>query len=224
MPRAHRSLINPMSFRPVKRLQKLDIHPLTTTRWRDLETLFAAKGCSFARGCWCMDYRIGRSPRTPDGISTADFKRGLLRERATQAPAPGLIAYHEGEPVGWITVAPREDFGALARSKVMGPVDTTPVWSVVCFVVPSAWRRRGVATALLRGAIVHAARHGARWLEAYPIDKPGPSADNWLWHGTKAMFDRAGFKEILRRKPERPIMRRRLRPPVTTQTDDSISS
>lgn len=99
-----------------------------------------------------------------------------------------------------------------ARSRVMGPVDTTPVWSVVCFVVPSAWRRRGVAGALLRGAVEHAAHHGARWLEAYPIDKPGPSADNWLWHGTKAMFDQAGFEEVLRRKPERPIMWRRIRP------------
>ena len=196
----------------MNRSLELNIHPLTPSRWSDLELLFAAKGCSFARSCWCMDYRIGRSPHTPDGISTADFKRERLRELTAQVLPPGLIAYHEDEPVGWITVGPREDFGALARSRVMGPVDTTPVWSVVCFVVPSAWRRRGVAGALLRGAVEHAAHHGARWLEAYPIDKPGPSADNWLWHGTKAMFDQAGFEEVLRRKPERPIMRRRLRP------------
>jgi len=122
----------------MKRALKLEIQPLTTTNWGDLETLFAAKGCSFARGCWCMDYRIGRSPPRPDGISAADFKRERLRERCAQGPAPGLIAYCEGEPVGWITVAPREDFAALARSRVMGPVDSTPVWSVVCFVVPSA--------------------------------------------------------------------------------------
>ena len=197
----------------MKRALKLEIQPLAATNWGDLETLFAAKGCSFARGCWCMDYRIGRTPPRPDGISAADFKHNRLRERCAQGPAPGLIAYCEGEPVGWITVAPREDFAALARSRVMGPVDTTPVWSVVCFVVPSAWRHRGVAGGLLRGAVKHAAQHGARWLEAYPIDKAGPSADNWLWYGTKTMFDRAGFKEVLRRKPERPIMQRRLRPP-----------
>lgn len=99
----------------MKRSLELNIHPLTPSRWSDLELLFAAKGCSFARSCWCMDYRIGRSPHTPDGISTADFKRERLRELTAQVLPPGLIAYHEDEPVGWITVGPREDFGALAR-------------------------------------------------------------------------------------------------------------
>ena len=99
----------------MKRLLKLQIQPVTATNWGDLEKLFAAKGCSFARDYWCMDYRLDRSPPRPDGISAADSKREHPRERCAQAPAPGLIAYHEGQPVGWITVAPREDFAALAR-------------------------------------------------------------------------------------------------------------
>lgn len=187
------------------------IRPLTPENWSDLESLFAGKGCSFARGCWCMDYRIGRNPKATNGLSIAEYKRQELRERAARSPAPGLLGYHVGEPVGWVTVGPRDEFGTLARSPVMRPVDDVTVWSLVCFVVPSAWRRRGVASQLLRGAIDFAYDHGAEWLEAYPLDKRKPSADNWLWHGTKGMFDAAGFREVIRRRPERPIMRRKLR-------------
>jgi ribosomal protein S18 acetylase RimI-like enzyme len=81
----------------------------------------------------------------------------------------------------------------------------------VCFVVAGEWRRRGVAAALLRGAIAHATRRGACILEAYPVDRDGPGRDDTLWFGTKGMYDKAGFVEVARRKPERPIMRRRLR-------------
>ena len=35
----------------------LTVRPLTADRWADLETLFAARGCSVARHCWCMHYR-----------------------------------------------------------------------------------------------------------------------------------------------------------------------
>jgi len=89
----------------------------------------------------------------------------------------------------------------------MGPVDDLPVRPVVCFVVPSARRGRGVATALLRHALDHTRGHDARIAEAYPVGRPGRFQDQWLWHGAKAMFDRAGFREIARRRPERPAMR-----------------
>jgi GNAT superfamily N-acetyltransferase len=80
----------------------------------------------------------------------------------------------------------------------------------VCFVVPSPYRGQGVARALLRGAIAHAAAHGAVALEAYPIDKPGRGHDNFMWNGVRSMFAREGFVEVARRRPERPVMRRLL--------------
>lgn len=89
----------------------------------------------------------------------------------------------------------------------MGPVDDLPVWSIVCFVVPSPRRGRGVASALLRHAVDHARRSGACAVEGYPVGKPGRSQDQWLWHGAKSTFDRAGFREVARRKPERPVLR-----------------
>lgn len=186
-------------------------HPLTTDRWTDLEALFNQKGCSFARGCWCMFYREVGKPAPPAGVSLADFRKAQLRDLAAGDTPPGLIGYGTtGQPVGWVALGPRQCFAKLKRSPVMKAIDDQPVWSVVCFVVPSVHRGQGIAGALLRHAICHARDHGAQVLEAYPIDKPQRSQDQWLWHGAKSMFDRAGFREVARRKPERPVMRLQL--------------
>ena len=48
-------------------------------------------------------------------------------------------------------------------------------------------------------------------LEAYPCDKPEGGIDDFMWFGAKPMFDRAGFVEVARRRPTRPVMRRALR-------------
>jgi ribosomal protein S18 acetylase RimI-like enzyme len=188
----------------------LDVHPLTPARWPDLEAIFNAKGCSIARQCWCMYYRRsgGRGPM-PEGTTIAQFNRSQLREVVDAGRPPGLIGYVDGHPVGWVSLGPREDYGRLARSPVMKPVDEQPVWSIVCFVVPSAYRKQGVARALLDGAIAYAREQGARLVEAYPVDLSVCGEAESLWFGAKTMYDAAGFEEVARRKPERPIVRRR---------------
>jgi len=97
--------------------------------------------------------------------------------------------------------------GRLRRSPVMKAVDEQPVWSVICFVVPSAYRGQGVAQALLRGAVAYARKQGATLIEAYPVDRPARSHDEYMWFGAKSMYDHAGFKEVARRKPTRPVVR-----------------
>ncbi|GIK84642.1 MAG: hypothetical protein BroJett026_01230 [Betaproteobacteria bacterium] len=189
---------------------RLAVRPLTSARWDDLETLFRARGCSVARWCWCMYYRrSGPAAPVPAGASQAQANRAALRTLARGPRPPGLIAYRGATPVGWVALGPREDFRRLARSPVMKPVDDAPVWSVVCFVVPSAYRGQGVARALLRGAIAYARKSGAQVLEGYPVDRaPGASADA-MWFGAKSMFDAAGFEEVARRRPTRPVVRLR---------------
>ena len=187
---------------------KLTIAPLTLDRWSDLETVFKAKGCSIARGCWCMAYRrSGSGGPLPRGMSRAQANRAGLKALVDAGNPPGLIGYRGKVPVGWISIGPREDYAKLARSPVMKPVDDRPVWSIICFVVPSEFRGQGVAQALLKGALAYAKKQGARLVEAYPVDRPGRSKDADMWFGAKSMYDRAGFKEVARRKPQRPIVR-----------------
>nr|NMF99612.1 GNAT family N-acetyltransferase [Aromatoleum toluolicum] len=188
---------------------KLTIEPLTPERWSDFETVFNARGCSVARGCWCMYYRLS-GPRGPevDGMKRAQAWHARFRAVVAEGPPPGLIAYRDGAPVGWVSLGPREDFARLGRSPVMKAVDEQPVWSIVCFVVPSQYRGQGVARGLLEGAIAYAAQCGARVLEAYPVDQSERSRDDAMWFGAKSMYDAAGFEEVARRKPHRPVVRR----------------
>jgi GNAT superfamily N-acetyltransferase len=185
----------------------LTIRPLTPARWRDLEEVFDAAGCSVARRCWCMFYRRSGADGGTTGLGRKEENRRELKALVDSGRPPGLIAYRGKVPVGWVSLAPREEFARLQRSPVMKPVDAKPVWSVICFVVPSAYRGQGVARALLRGAVEYARKRGARLVEAYPVDKPGRSADDNMWFGAKSMYDRAGFEEVARRKPTRPVVR-----------------
>ena len=137
----------------------LTVRPLTVARWADLAALFAARGCGAARRCWCMYYRrTGRASELFGGRTCADASRAALRALARSDLPPGLIAYRARQPVGWISLGPRDDFARLKRSSVMKAVDDTPVWSIVCFVVPAEYRSQGVARGLLEGAIAYARR------------------------------------------------------------------
>lgn len=191
---------------------KVVVHPLTPERWPDLETLFEARGCAVARGCWCMDYRVSgkETGYTRPGDDQRARSKAALKALTKADPPPGLVGYRGNVPVGWISLGPRAGYAKLARSPTMKAVDDEPVWSVVCFVVPSEFRQQGVARELLDGAVRWARKRGVRLLEAYPVDKSHASAGDAPWFGSKDMFDEVGFEEVARRKPARPIVRLRL--------------
>ena len=192
---------------------KLDIRPLIPERLPDLAALFGQGGDP--KWCWCAYYRI----RGVDFSSGSSAKHQAVLETAAaegvvEGRAPGLVAYDGGDVVGWVSVGPRSDYERLIHSKVLAPVDDTPVWSIVCFVVGRQARGRGIASALLDAAIDFARDHGATMLEAYPVEVPdGERIDSALvYKGTLAMFERAGFTVVDRRQwnattPVRPIVR-----------------
>jgi len=182
---------------------------LTPSRWTDFETVFRARGCSVARGCWCVFYRVSGDtlPEPAAGTSRAERNRLWMKSRVDAGEFIGLIAYRGRTPVGWISFGPRAAFRKLERSQVMKAVDERPVWSVICFVVPAALRGQGIARALLAAAIEYARKKRAQTLEAYPVDRATRGPDDALWFGTRTMFEDAGFVEVARRRPERPVMR-----------------
>jgi GNAT superfamily N-acetyltransferase len=184
------------------------VHPVTKSRWDDMVELFGwDRG---AGGCWCMWFRVSQrefSDNRNPGNRTA------MKAIVDEDRVPGLLAYLDGEPVGWVSLAPREEFPRIERSRILQPVDDKPVWSIVCFYIHRGHRGQRVGTALLRAAIDHARDRGARTLEAYPVDTTRRRIDNAsAFVGTMAMFEAVGFREVARRSDRRPIMRRGLRP------------
>jgi GNAT superfamily N-acetyltransferase len=189
----------------------MTIEPLIRERWKDLVELFDRRGASIARNCFCMCYRRTGKHVPPPGLTYSQSNRRQLKALVDRGVVPGLLGYEDGRPIGWISLGPREDYAKLERSPVMKPVDDTPVWSIVCFFVDASARHRGVSEALLKGALAWARKQGAKHVEAYPVDKAKRGSDDDLWFGAKSMFDRAGFVEIARRKPARPVVRKVVR-------------
>jgi GNAT superfamily N-acetyltransferase len=137
-----------------------------------------------------------------------ELNRQGLKSLVDSGKNPGLLAYDENEPIGWCSIAPREEFPVLARSRILKPVDDLPVWSVVCFFVSRSHRRQGLTVQLLKSAVDYAASGGARIVEGYPVDpKEGKAPDVFVYTGLYSTFQQAGFTEVARRSATRPIMR-----------------
>jgi GNAT superfamily N-acetyltransferase len=130
--------------------------------------------------------------------SNWDTHRAALREQCGVVPVPGVVAYVGDLPVGWRGFGPRSSMRRLERSRTIPKVDVLSVWSIVCFNVRPGYRRRGVAKALLAGAIEYAGAHGAVGLEAYPTDPEGTRGDaTFSYTGFTSMFEAAGFRRVV---------------------------
>jgi GNAT superfamily N-acetyltransferase len=181
----------------------MTIRPLTPAHWPDLVRLFGPNGA--CAGCWCMwPRRLAAEFRRGKGAGN----RRAFRRAVVAGPPPGVLGYVDGMPVGWCAVAPRDAYPRLDNSRVMARVDAQAVWSITCFYVARTARGRGLSVTLLRGAVALARRHGARIVEGYPNDLAVPSAPTFVWMGLMTTFRKAGFREVARRAPTRPIMRR----------------
>lgn len=184
----------------------LRFHPLTAGQWRDFESLFGPKGA--CAGCWCMYWRLRRSEFN---AGKGEGNRRAMQRIVRSGEIPGLLAYEGKTAVGWCSVAPRERFSALGRSRILKPVDDQSVWSVVCFYIAKPYRRMGVTVALLRAAADYARSQGAKILEGYPVEpKEGKTPDVFAYTGLSSAFREAGFEEAARRSPTRPVMRLKL--------------
>jgi len=184
----------------------VEIHPVTAERWGDLVELFGPKGAQ--SGCWCMYFRqTARDWKENKGGNN----RRAMEVKVRNGEEPGLIAYVDGAPAGWISLGPRESFVRLETSRTMGPVDDRPVWSIICFFVAKGHRRSGLSVRLLEAAIDFARGKGATILEAYPTEpRPEGETDIFVYHGLRSTFDQLGFSEVARRSERRPVMRLQL--------------
>jgi GNAT superfamily N-acetyltransferase len=176
---------------------------LTIDQFPHLEELFGRRGA--CGGCWCMAWRVAPSQwKSVRGEPNKTALKRLVRK----GPAPGVIAFDRTEPVAWCAVAPRTAYSYLGRSRVLAAVDDVPVWSISCLFVERSHRRLGLSTELISAAARLARSLGGTVVEGYPVD-PGQRTwpDAFAWTGLVSSFRHAGFREVARRSPRRPIMR-----------------
>jgi GNAT superfamily N-acetyltransferase len=139
-----------------------------------------------AAGCWCMAYRDSRVPN----LERPAFMENLCRSE----PGPGVLVYVDGTVAGWCSIAPREQYRRLLRSRTIPLVNEGDVWVAVCFVVRPGFRGHGLMHSLLAGAVAHADARGAEVVEGYPVETGGGRVDVISGYvGTVELFEGAGF-------------------------------
>jgi GNAT superfamily N-acetyltransferase len=124
-----------------------------------------------------------------------------------EGTSTGLLAYLDGEVVGWVAVEPRSAYEKLAHSRILKPVDEQEVWSVTCFYVARKHRRKGITVGLLKAAVEYVRSQGGKIVEGYPVDAQQDMPAPFVYTGTASAFQQAGFKEAARNSPARPIFR-----------------
>lgn len=179
------------------------IRPVTKKEWQALEILFTSLPA--ANMCWCMYWRETRAKV----FGHPQENKAGFKAIIDSGKVPGLLAYQNDEPIGWCSIAPRDEFPGLDRSPTLKRIDDLPVWSLNCFVIAKAFRRQGLSSQLIFAAIDYAKRNGARIIEAYPFDNPSGKyrmvGESFL--GFSTTFKRLGFAQASFRSRVRNIYR-----------------
>ncbi len=200
----------------------VEVRPATPERWSEVVAVFGRRGRDVS-WCWCQLFVRSPGPASPDAVKLNN-RDALRHEINLSEVAPGLIAYVDGNPVGWTRIGPRSHFPGVIGNRALARVlsgDDPDVWWVTCFAVDSHVRRSGLGQALLEGAVEFARQHGASAVEGHPVDvaalKARKVSGSAIYTGTKSMFDAVSFIEVARTAPTRPVMRRSLRPANTSR-------
>lgn len=193
---------------------EIAVVPANEASWEDLQAVFGTRGD--AHGCQCQRYKMGNAHYAPAPFEAR--AQALRREtecgQSDAESTTGLVAYLDGEPVGWVNVEPRAAFPGLRKTRIPWAErgedkDDPGVWSVTCFAVRAGYRRRGITYPLAAAAVDFARERGARALEGYPmVPEPGQEI-SWgeLYVGKRSAFAAAGFREVSRPTKRRVVMR-----------------
>lgn len=183
---------------------EIETRELTPLSWPALEKLFGKNGA--CAGCWCMWWRLDAGERI--GIANAAAMKRRQKALVAAGKSRGVLAFVDGEPVGWCAYGKRTEFARLRRSPALACEDAGSVWSVPCFFVKAGFRGRGVSRALLRHALESIRRHGGRIAEAYPVRPPATNAAAFT--GTVPFLESEGFTVLTTTARGRQRARKRL--------------
>ena len=185
-------------------VDKWEYHPLMPDRWADFEQLFGPNGA--CAGCWCAWFLMNNKEFN---TSHKEGHKELMRTLVHSGVEPGIIAYADGIPAGWVALAPRENYKRLATSKHLGPVDDQSVWVISCFFIHREYRHQGLMEKLITAATEYAKEKSVKILEAFPIDAKEKISPLSLFTGKADVFYKLGFEQVALRE-YRPILRKTL--------------
>jgi hypothetical protein len=173
--------------------KSIKIKPVDDKTWSDFETLFESKGAP--KYCWCMAWRMTKEELKHNNSKS---RKKFIKKRVDNDTQIGLLAYIEGEPIAWCSIAPRETYQRLG-----GDENLEKVWSLACFFIKREHRGGGLVTDLIKHAKKYAKKNGAKYLEAYPVKKDSPS---YRFMGYVGTFEKAKFHFVKKEGSRRNVM------------------
>ena len=192
--------------------------------WPEIERLFGPRGA--CGGCWCMWWRVPRG-----GKLWAEMKgkknRAAFRKLVENGDVHGVLAYSGDEAVGWCSFGPRRSHARLETVRALRRDWSQGTWSILCFYIPPAWRRRGVARRLLEEATTRAFQLGACEVEGYPVmpkDGTGSMPAAFAWTGVPTLFKAAGYRELPGQEAHRRVFVKTARPSASKSNRRSGAS
>ena len=148
-----------MAARPRKiAASKITVVPANRVSCTDLQAVFGTSG--YAAQCQCQRFKTRATDWDGKAAVPVKVRAKQLREQ-THCGDPesritsGLVAYMEGEPVGWCAVEPRTAYIRLQKKPLVwagrseDKADDS-VWAVTCLITRAGFRKRGVTYALAR--------------------------------------------------------------------------
>jgi len=186
---------------------KSSFKALSPATWSDFEQVM---GCNQGgnSGCWCTWWRLPRSQWEKMG---RDGRKQYIQHIVNTGQSPGIVAFDGDEPYGWCALAPSQDYPVICRSSIAKPSLIKNDWFISCFFVKAGHRRIGAMSHLLSHAIEYAVEQGAWAIEACPRDAIASSGASDLFVGKTSIFLAQGFKELCRRRFDRPLLRLELK-------------
>ncbi len=191
----------------------ISVVPANEASCEELQAVLGTRGAGAT--CQCQRYKL--RPREAFRSFPVEERAFRLRRQTDcgnsgSDTTSGLVAYLDGEPVGWCAVEPRTAYEGLLRTfrvpwegRDEDKADDS-VWAVTCLFTRAGFRKRGISRALAAAAVDFARERGARAIEAYPITTRNVISEE-LHVGTDSTFAGAGFTEVSRPTLRRVVMR-----------------
>ena len=168
------------------------IKTLCSSTWPDFAALVERHNGVWG-GCWCMEFH-------PEGKERGTHRREMKERRVRQGTAHAALVYDEATCVGWCQFGIPEELPRIKHLRIYGEGSfPPPQWRITCFFVDKAYRRRGVSSAALAGALEEISRLGGGIVESYPEDVTDRKvSDSFLYNSRLAMFERQDFERVRR--------------------------
>jgi GNAT superfamily N-acetyltransferase len=174
-------------------MENIFIKPVNRNNWTDFEELFESKGGPSY--CWCMVWRMTKEELKQN---TSECRKEYIKKRVWSDIPIGLLGYIENKAFAWCSIAPRE-----THQRLYGDENIENVWSITCFYIKKEFRKKGITEFLIENAKKYAQENGAKYIEAYPVEKESPS---YRFMGFIKTFEKSGFKYIKMAGTRRHVM------------------